>query len=170
MHPLTVHHDARGTFTEVFRRSWDTGVSPSQWNVVTSDARVLRGVHVHAVHDDWLVVAMGQATIGLVDLRPRSPTHRRACLLPVSGDVPNALLIPHGVAHGFYFHTRALHLYSVTHEFDPEDELGCRFDDPALGLAWPDPSPTLSPRDRALPPLAALVPALAARIASRRPA
>lgn len=151
-----MNHDDRGTFTELYRKSWQTGVDPAQWNFVVSKPNVLRGVHVHVVHDDYLVIAGGSATVGLSDLRPESPTFGCAAMVELAGDALCALTIPHGVAHGFYFHTDALHVYSVSHDFDPEDELGCRFDDPGLGLTWPTSTPRISGRDADLPPLEAL--------------
>ena len=39
-----------------------------QSNAVESVAGVLRGVHAHRVHDDYLSVLSGRATIGLYDL------------------------------------------------------------------------------------------------------
>src|SRR3972149_836293 len=71
--PLEMNRDDRGVFTEVFRRSWDIGVEPVQWNFVTSQAGVLRGVHVHVRHVDYLIVLEGRASIGLRDLRRGSP-------------------------------------------------------------------------------------------------
>src|SRR3972149_1059 len=40
--PLQMNRDDRGVFTEVFRRSWDTGIEPVQWNFVRSQAGGLR--------------------------------------------------------------------------------------------------------------------------------
>lgn len=59
LRPFTTHHDERGSFTEVFREEWDTGVRPVQWNAVSSEAGVLRGVHVHVRHDDYLILLRG---------------------------------------------------------------------------------------------------------------
>jgi len=156
LHPITVHADDRGTFAEIYRAEWATGVDPLQWNFVRSAAGVLRGVHVHLRHADYLIVVEGAATIGLVDLRPGSPTERLAATLEVVGHTPRALVIPPGVAHGFYFDVPSLHVYAVSHYWDPEDELGCRFDDPGLGLRWPAAPKLVSERDQALPPLAGL--------------
>lgn len=153
LRPLRMNRDDRGVFTELHRRSWDTGVDPSQWNFVVSKANVLRGVHVHVVHDDYLVIARGRATVGVSDIRPGSPTFGRSAMVELDGESLAALIIPHGVAHGFYFHTDAIHVYSVSHDFDPIDELGCRFDDPGLGLRWPTDDPRISDRDRGLPTL-----------------
>ena len=72
--PLTPHVDERGVFTELFRASWDVGVAPIQWNAASSHANVLRRVHAHVRHADYLTLAVGRATIGLHDLRP---DHRR---------------------------------------------------------------------------------------------
>jgi dTDP-4-dehydrorhamnose 3,5-epimerase len=154
--PLSPHRDDRGTFTELFRAEWETGVQPIQWNAVRTEAGVLRGVHVHARHDDYLTVVAGRAVVGLRDLRENTPTPGAAACVELAGDQPAAISIPHGVAHGFYFPEPSLHVYAVSHYWDPTDELGCRWDDPALEIPWPQPEARLSPRDAALPPLAAL--------------
>lgn len=154
---LEMRADPRGVFTEIFRQAWYTGVAPRQWNLVSSVANTLRGVHVHIRHTDYLVVIRGRAAVGLVDLRRRSPTYRRALVREVSGDRLEALVIPPGVAHGFYFHTDAMHIYAVSHYWDPADELGCRWDDPGLGLQWAVQAPRLSERDARAGSLEALL-------------
>jgi dTDP-4-dehydrorhamnose 3,5-epimerase len=153
---LTPHADDRGVFTELFRSSWDAGVAPVQWNAVRSEPNVLRGVHAHIRHADYLTVVAGKATIGLHDLRSGSPTEGLGATVELAAGEPAALVIPVGVAHGFYFHEASLHVYAVSHEFDPADELGCRWDDPALDIAWPCTEPLLSPRDRELGTLSEL--------------
>ena len=72
--PLVPHRDERGSFVELFREEWETDVHPVQWNAVDSEQGVLRGVHVHPRHDDYLTVVRGSATVGLRDLRDDSPT------------------------------------------------------------------------------------------------
>jgi len=156
LRPLQSHGDERGVFTELHRAAWWSGPPLVQWNAVRSHARVLRGVHVHLRHDDLLTVPFGRATVGLVDLRPGSPTEGVASTVALGEDDAASLAIPHGVAHGFYFHEPSVHVYAVTHEFDPADELGCRFDDPDLGIAWPETDVVLSDRDRDAGTMAAL--------------
>jgi dTDP-4-dehydrorhamnose 3,5-epimerase len=146
-----MHEDSRGCLTELFRREWQLGIDPVQWNFVRSEAGVLRGVHVHARHDDYLVVTTGRATIGIRDLRPGA-AEGRASLVEVSETRMEAIRIPAGVAHGFYFHTPAIHIYSVSHYWDPADELGCHWADPDLGIPWPFKTAVISPRDENLPP------------------
>jgi dTDP-4-dehydrorhamnose 3,5-epimerase len=153
---LTSHQDDRGAFTELFRASWNLDVAPAQWNAVRSHANVLRGVHAHWRHSDYLTVVAGRATIGLHDLRDGAPTEGLGTTVELSGHSPAALVIPTGVAHGFYFHEPSLHVYAVSHEWDPADELGCRWDDRELGIAWPCDDPLLSDRDQRLETLSQL--------------
>jgi dTDP-4-dehydrorhamnose 3,5-epimerase len=156
LRPLAPHADDRGVFTELFRDSWALDVEPVQWNAVRSEANVLRGVHGHLRHEDYLTLVAGRATIGLHDLRPGSRTEGLGATVELDARKPAALVIPTGVAHGFYFHEPSVHVYAVSHEFDPADELGCRWDDPALGIEWPCAEPLLSQRDRDLGPLSEL--------------
>jgi dTDP-4-dehydrorhamnose 3,5-epimerase len=153
---LTPHRDARGTFTELFRASWELTTAPVQWNVVASDKNVLRGVHAHWRHDDYLTLVAGRATIGLHDLRDDSPTGGRGAAVELLAAEPAGIVIPTGVAHGFYFHEPSIHVYAVSHYWDTADELGCRWDDPGLGIDWPCAEPRLSERDRGLGTLSEL--------------
>lgn len=154
---LQPHRDDRGTFIELFRREWEPGVEPIQWNAVHSEAQVLRGVHVHPRHDDYLTLVAGRATIGLRDMRPGSPSEGFARCVELDAESPAAIMIPHGVAHGFYFHRASTHVYAVSHYWDSADELGCRWDDPALEIPWPQDGARISPRDEGLQPFESLL-------------
>jgi dTDP-4-dehydrorhamnose 3,5-epimerase len=154
---LEPHGDDRGTFVELHRQEWDTQIAPIQWNAVHSEPGVLRGVHVHPCHDDYLTVVRGRAIVGLRDLRDRSPSAGAAACIELSAERPAALTIPHGVAHGFYFPEASIHVYAVSHYWDQADELGCRWDDPALEIPWPQREARISTRDESLPPLAILL-------------
>lgn len=151
-----MHRDDRGVFTEVFRAEWEDVFPAIQWNVVRTKAGVLRGVHVHLRHWDYLIVLDGQAFIGLHDLRPASPTAGLSALVELRGDALSGLVIPPGVAHGFYFPVPSMHMYAVSEYWDLADELGCHWQDPALCIPWPMDSAILSSRDANLPSLEAL--------------
>lgn len=144
---LLPHDDHRGRFVELFREEWNTGVEPIQWNFVRSAANVLRGVHLHPRHGDYLTVAMGRAQVGIRDLRKGSPTENLATSFEMDAAYPCALVVPPGVAHGFWFAEPSLHIYAVTHYFDLDDELACRWNDPDLELRWEPVDPILSERD-----------------------
>jgi dTDP-4-dehydrorhamnose 3,5-epimerase len=160
---LASHGDERGEFTELFRDEWGTGVAPVQWNVVRSEPDVLRGVHCHPIHADALIVVAGRMLLGLSDLRARAPSVS-GCLVELRGDAMQLVTIPPGVAHGFYFTEPSMHVYAVDRVWDPADELGCRWDDPGLGIEWrPAGEPSISARDAQLGSVDELRGALAAR-------
>ncbi|MBI4446860.1 MAG: dTDP-4-dehydrorhamnose 3,5-epimerase family protein [Acidobacteria bacterium] len=154
---LSMHPDDRGVFTEIFRKEWNTRVVPIQWNMVRSEKGVLRGVHVHIRHDDYLVVASGRATVGLRDLRRGSLTEAMALRIDLDGSRLQAVTIPRGVAHGFYFHEPSIHIYAVSRYWDVEDELCCHWADPHLKIPWEIKEVRLSERDQQAPPLRELL-------------
>ncbi len=145
---LNMNHDVRGCFTELFREEWDVGTELVQWNFVRSAASVLRGVHVHFRHWDYLMVIGGVMHLGLYDLRAGSPTENKSSMVILSSEQLRAVFIPPGVAHGFFYPQDSLHVYAVSHYWDVDDEMGCAWDDPELGFNWPVSDPMLSPRDK----------------------
>ena len=152
-----LHPDARGAFMETYRASWLPFAAPMvQANRSESTPRVLRGLHFHRRQADLWYVPVGRVTTVLLDTRLGSPACGRHTMLQQGGGHEVAVYIPEGVAHGFYAHDRVLMTYLVTNEYDGADELGVAWDDPHLGIAWPDAEPVLSERDRANPRLADL--------------
>ena len=119
--------------------------------MVNSDENVLRGVHVHRNHTDYLIHIRGSALLALRDLRKGSPTEGLVSLLAATESRLEVLLIPPGVAHGFYFREPSTQILAVTAYWNPEDEVGCHYADPALKIPWPGKAPILSGRDRSLP-------------------
>jgi dTDP-4-dehydrorhamnose 3,5-epimerase len=153
---LEPNPDARGALTEVCRHTWLAGREvPVQWDAVRSEAGVLRGLHWHNRRYDYLVPVLGRIVVGLVDLRAGSPTESSAEVVEVMAE-RGAVVIPTGVGHGFWSPEPTIAMYAITEYWDPDDELGVRWDDPALGIPWPEEivDPLLSERDAALPPLA----------------
>lgn len=154
---LKMNPDQRGIFTELYRDSWFGAYRPVQWSVITSDENVLRGVHVHRSHTDYLIQTQGRALVALRDLRRGSPTAGLITLLEAEGGRLEGILIPPGVAHGIYFRTRSTQILAVTEYWNPDDEMGCHYADPALKIPWPSNAPILSERDRNLPPLSGIL-------------
>ena len=150
--------DARGSVGELLRQVWVPGVEFIQWNVVRSRARTLRGMHWHELHHDLIAPVAGTVLVGLADLRPGSPTERKAELVELDASVLGAVVVPPGVAHGLYSRMPTTLLYAVSRYWDGEDEYGVAFDDPDVGVPWPcgRDDVTLSGRDRAMPGLGEL--------------
>jgi len=150
---LVAHLDERGRVGEIFRDEWPTGIAPVQWAVAVSAAGVMRGVHVHIRHDDYFVLLQGRLALGLRDLRRGAPRGACPALLELRGEEPVAVVVPHGVAHGFLFLEPSTYVLGNSHYYDPADELGCHWLDPDLEIHWPARTALLSPRDTALPPM-----------------
>jgi dTDP-4-dehydrorhamnose 3,5-epimerase len=151
VYELTPHVDTRGSVTEIYREIWGLGYRPVQFNAMMSAAGVLRGVHLHIRHVDHLVLLAGRMVVGLHDMRASSPTARASCLFELDADEPRAVVIPVGVAHGFYFPIRSILIYGLSHYWEPDEEICCRWDCKELGLAWPTSVPVLSERDATAP-------------------
>ncbi len=155
---LTPHRDERGTFIELHRREWAIGdEDPIQWNAVSSAAGVLRGVHVHIRHEDYVTVVAGRMLLGLHDIRRDSPTYGLSTVIEIAAAEPRGVRIPVGVCHGFYFPEPSIHVYAVSRYWNVRDELGCRYDSPELRLGWNVGAPLLSDRDRSADDYAEMV-------------
>jgi dTDP-4-dehydrorhamnose 3,5-epimerase len=57
------------------------------------------------------------------------------------------------VLHGFFSVNDSVVLNGLSREYDPDDDVAVRFDDPTLRFEWPSPNPVLSERDRDAPML-----------------
>jgi len=159
---LVRHGDARGFFMETFRESvfdgLDLGVRFVQDNHARSSKGVLRGLHYQlppAAQGKLVRVPRGRVFDVAVDLRRTSPTLGEWVGMELCEERPQMLYIPPGFAHGYcVLSDTADFTYKVTAEYDPSAERGLRWDDPAIGIEWPLPDPSLSERDLVLPGLA----------------
>lgn len=163
---LTAHGDPRGRFVETYRREWfPRGQEMVQGNRSESQGDVLRGMHYHFKQADYWHVIRGRVFVGLFDARQGSPTHGKSEGF-VLGDDPDprvrdrGVYIPPGVAHGFLTLSDCLITYLVEAYYDNSDELGILWNDPALGIEWPNRNPILSERDKKNAPLSAMPAAL----------
>src|SRR5262249_31165826 len=87
-----------------------------------------------------------------VDVRAGSPTHLRWVGAELSAENQELLLIPKGCAHGFQaLQDDCLFEYLLSERYSPPHEGGIRWDDPAVGIAWPLPCTLTSKRDAEWP-------------------
>ena len=94
-----------------------------------------------------------------VDLRHDSPTYGRWISVVLSSEEINQLWVPVGFAHGFCtLEPNTVISYRVTNYYSPEHDKGVAWDDPEIGVEWPDVADpaTLSAKDRSQPRLAEL--------------
>jgi dTDP-4-dehydrorhamnose 3,5-epimerase len=156
--------DERGHFFESYNaRSFADAigqVSFLQDNQSLSHIGVLRGLHFqlppHA-QGKLVRVALGEVFDVAVDVRKTSPTFGRWVGHRLSADNRQQLWIPVGFAHGFLALTEGAEvLYKTTDFYHQAAERAIRWNDPALGIAWPtETPPILSDKDAAAPLLAA---------------
>lgn len=158
-----VHADERGSFSEHYRAEWISEAAPIvQANHAARRAGALVGLHYHLHQADHWYVVRGHARAVLHDLRTGSPSEGATDVVDLDAGVPGAcrgLYIPPGVAHGFAAITDVDLVYLVDRTYDPADELGLRWDDPAVHADWGLVDPELSERDRTNPELGAIAPA-----------
>jgi dTDP-4-dehydrorhamnose 3,5-epimerase len=146
---LDEHRDPRGSFTEVFQKSWNTCIEPVQWSVVESEARVFRGLHLHLRHDEYFSLMKGHCYVGLKDIRPDSSTYMDWSLYEFFEDSKAILTFETGILHGWYFTMPSIHLQAVSEsylDYGQDDNWGCLWNDPDLGIEWPFSDALLSER------------------------
>jgi len=153
-----VHRDDRGFFLETYhaRRYADSGVRTTfvQDNHSRSVQGTLRGLHmqVTALQAKLVRVLSGEIFDVAVDARVGSPTFGRWFGARLSDANHTQMFVPVGFAHGFAVLSASADVeYKCSAFYDPSDEIVIRFDDPAIGVAWPATAPLLSARDAAAP-------------------
>ena len=159
--------DVRGSFGEVWRASSTGPLGAAafvQANISRSERGVVRGIHFHMRQKDMWLILEGRAHVCLVDLRERLAGESTPPLVDAQVYQPgDAVLIPEGVAHGFWALDPVSLLYLVTNEYDGTDEHGFAWNDPDVTAEWPAGVPTLSERDAAAPTLAEAIASAQAR-------
>jgi dTDP-4-dehydrorhamnose 3,5-epimerase len=158
-----VFGDSRGYFFESYsqRDYAAAGVTVPfvQDNQSRSVKGVLRGLHFQKTHPQGKLVRAihGEVFDVAVDIRPGSSTYGRWHAVILSGEKQNQLYIPPGFAHGFLVISEsAVFSYKCSDFYYPEDEGGIIWNDPAIGITWPDIGMEylLSDKDKKLPALA----------------
>ncbi len=151
-----VFGDERGFFMESYnRRTWleATGVSLEfvQDNHSRSARGVLRGLHyqIRQPQGKLVRVVSGEVFDVAVDLRRSSPTFGDWVGVQLSETNRKMFWVPPGFAHGFLvLSERADFLYKATDFYAPEHERTIRWNDPGIGIVWPQiERPTLSQKD-----------------------
>jgi dTDP-4-dehydrorhamnose 3,5-epimerase len=152
-----VHGDERGRFVETYRAAWFPEVGPMvQSNHAERRHGTLVGLHYHLHQHDYWYVVRGHARAVCHDLRIGSPTEGATLVIDLGEPAGGAhnhlgLLIPPGVAHGIAALTDVSLTYLVDATYDPTDELGLAWDDPAVDADWGLEEPILSTRDQRNP-------------------
>jgi dTDP-4-dehydrorhamnose 3,5-epimerase len=158
---LDRHVDERGFFARVWCRdelaALDLTTELAQCSISRSTkAGTLRGMHFQrAPHEEVKLVRCTRGAIYdvIVDLRPASATRGRWTAVELDAASGRALYVPAGFAHGFQtLEDDTDVLYMISTAYVAEAATGVRWDDPRLGIVWPETSRrTISERDRSWP-------------------
>ncbi len=161
-----VFGDERGFFFESFNRQAfrdATGLDLDfvQDNHSKSAKNVLRGLHYQLppkAQGKLVRVVQGEVFDVAVDVRKGSKSFGKWVGETLSAENKKQMWIPPGFAHGFLtLSDTAEFLYKTTDYYAPEHERCIRWDDPAIGIAWPlDGVPSLSAKDAAANELATI--------------
>lgn len=121
------------------------------------DAGTLRGLHFQRpprAQAKLVRVVRGAIFDVAVDIRKGSPTFGRWAGLRVSAEDWNQLFVPKGFAHGFLtLEPDTEVIYKVTDLYSAEHDRSIRYDDPAIGIGWPEVAAAIriSDKDRDAP-------------------
>lgn len=140
-----VHGDNRGYFMETYnqRDMEAAGLNMKfvQDNQSMSVKGVLRGLHYQKEHPQGKLVRVikGKVFDVAVDLRKDSKTFGKWYGLELSEENKKQFYISEGFAHGFLVLTETAEFcYKCTDFYHPGDEGGLAWNDPEIGIAWPE--------------------------------
>jgi dTDP-4-dehydrorhamnose 3,5-epimerase len=153
-------YDERGSFARLgcttTLAQYGIDFVPRQTSLSRSRRRgTLRGMHFQILPS--AEIKLVQCVAGTIfdvalDLRPESPSFRRAFHAELSAANGLGLLIPRGCAHGMLtLSDDVAVLYHIDCDYDPGRSRGVRWNDPAFDIEWPVPPVTMSERDAAWP-------------------
>ena len=158
-----VFGDARGWFMEGWsaKKMEDAGIHVAfvqDNHSFSAQKGTLRGLHYQLnpmAQAKLLRASRGAIFDVAVDIRRGSPTYAQWVGVELSAENYRQLFIPRGFAHGFITLTDNVEVqYKADNLYAPDCDGNIRWDDPAIGVAWPLTPTVLSEKDAAAPLLA----------------
>lgn len=139
-----VHRDNRGYFFETYNQNdmHELGLDMIfvQDNQSVSIKGVLRGLHYQKEHPQGKLVRVirGKVFDVAVDFRKNSKTYLKWYGIELSAENKKQFYIPEGFAHGFLVLSDVAEFcYKCTEFYHPGDEVGYAWNDPKIGIKWP---------------------------------
>lgn len=141
----TVFGDNRGYFMETYNAAdfKEAGIDCSfvQDNQSASKKGVIRGLHfqINYPQDKLVRVIKGEVFDVAVDMRKGSKTYGQWFGIRLSEENKKMFFIPKNFAHGFLVLSDCAEFtYKCTELYHPNDEGGIIYNDPDIGINWPD--------------------------------
>lgn len=139
-----VHGDSRGYFMETYNQrdmaEHDLNMVFVQDNQSCSAKGVLRGLHFQKEFPQGKLVRVVKGAVFdvAVDLRSSSKTYGKWFGVELTEENKKQFYIPEGFAHGFLVLSDiAEFCYKCTDFYHPGDEGGLAWNDPEIGITWP---------------------------------
>lgn len=139
-----VFGDDRGYFMETYKLDDFTAAGIDKPFVQDNQSRstrgVLRGLHFQKEHTQGKLVrvTMGEVYDVAVDCRPGSATYGKWVGVTLSAENKKMFYIPEGFAHGFLVLSDVAEFcYKCDDFWHPNDEGGMAWNDPEIGITWP---------------------------------
>ena len=157
-----VFGDARGWFMESWskKKMEDAGIFVDfvqDNHSFSAQKGTLRGLHYQLnpmAQAKLLRVSRGVIFDVAVDIRQGSPTYAKWVGVELSAENHRQMFIPRGFAHGFITLSNDVEVqYKADNFYAPDCDGNIRWDDPAIGVAWPIAPCVLSDKDAAAPTL-----------------
>ena len=140
----TVHGDSRGYFMETYNQNdmHEAGLNMVfvQDNQSMSTKGVLRGLHFQKEFPQGKLVRVIKGSVFdvAVDLRAGSETYGKWYGVELTEENKKQFYISEGFAHGFLVLSETAEFcYKVTDFYHPGDEGGLAWNDPEIGIKWP---------------------------------
>lgn len=141
----TVHKDSRGYFMETYNQrdmeEADLGMVFVQDNQSMSTKGVLRGLHFQKKYPQGKLVRTIKGAVFdvAVDMREDSRTYKEWFGIILTEENKKQFYISEGFAHGFLVLSDVAEFcYKVTDFYHPDDEGGIAWNDPDIGIIWPE--------------------------------
>lgn len=148
----SIFNDHRGTYVETFNiddySKNNINVDFVRDDISTSKKNVLRGIH----YDDrtWKLIQCmyGEIFFVVVNMKENSPQYLKWQSFILSDSNRHQVLVPpfFGNAHLVLSESCIFH-YKMSEYYNPENELGVRWNDTKLNIPWPVKEPILSEKD-----------------------
>ena len=149
-----VFEDERGFFMEVYREDQFKGLGLPHKFMQENQSGSAKGV-IRGLHFQWdppmgklMRVTAGSAFLVAVDIRHGSPTLGEWFGTEVSSENKRQLWAPAGFARGFCVLSDFAEIqYKCTRIYNSAGEGGIAWNDPDIGVDWPEKAPLLSEKD-----------------------
>lgn len=153
----SVNIDSRGSIYSTFHKDVFQDFIPKDLSFKhdkfsESTASVLRGIHGDIKSWKLVTCVYGEVFQVVVDCRPDSPTYLKWEGFLINKENPISVLLPPGMGNAFCVTgEKAVYHYKLAYSgeyLDAQDQFTLKWNDPRVGIKWPNINPILSDRDK----------------------